>query len=192
MRTSIVHLPTDAMKIHFTDPMSPLVLSAGIRRKNEIIEIFLYSLFLIGTCTGKEKRTLGYEQNSIFGGRNERIAIAEYAALWFRLPIYSFSKPHTVLRRDLPFGGAHSFRRRIRSCSQRAARDEMKGRKTHAQTIHAMDTATGGSCADCNVLRVVACGDQSRCWTRNNTIPYHNATRPWFRPFLAPLIKEHV
>jgi hypothetical protein len=45
MRTSIVHLPTDAMKIHFTNPMSPLVLSAGIRRKNEIIEIFLYSLF---------------------------------------------------------------------------------------------------------------------------------------------------
>jgi molybdenum cofactor biosynthesis enzyme MoaA len=83
-------------------------------------------------------------------------------------------------------GGANAQR------SQRAARDEMKGRKTHAQTIHAMDAATGGSCADCNVLRVVACGDQSSCWTRNDTISYHNATRPWFRLFLAPLIKEHV
>ena len=105
MRAYIVNLPTDAMNVHFTDPMSPLVLSAGIRRKNEIIEIFLYSLFLVGTCTGEEKRTHGYEQNSIFGGRNERIAIAEYAALWFRLPIYSFSTQHAVLCRDLPFLG---------------------------------------------------------------------------------------
>jgi hypothetical protein len=139
--------------------MSPLVLSAGIRRKNEIIEIFLYSLFLVGTCTGEEKRTHGYEQNSIFGSRNERIAIDEYAALWFRLPIYCFSTQHTVLCWDFPFGGAHSFRRHKRSCSQRAARDEMKGRKTHAQTIHAMDTATSGSCADCNVFCVVTCAD---------------------------------
>lgn len=33
------------MKVHITDPLSPLVLFAGIRRKNEIIEFFLYSLF---------------------------------------------------------------------------------------------------------------------------------------------------
>jgi hypothetical protein len=101
--------PTDVTNIHFIEPMSPLVLSAGIRRKNEIIEIFLYSLFLVGTCTGEEKRTHGYEQNSIFGGRNERIAIAECVALWIRLPINSFSTKHTVLCRYLPFGGAHSF-----------------------------------------------------------------------------------
>jgi len=77
-------------------------------------------------------------------------------------------------------------------CSQRAARDEMKGRKTHAQTIHAMDTATVGSCADCNVFCVVTCADQSRCWACNNSVSYHDATRPWFRLFLASLIKEHV
>ena len=54
----------------------------------------------------------------------------------------------------------------------------MKGRKTHAQTMLAMDTANGGTCADCNVLRVVVRGGQSRCWARNNTISYHNASRP--------------
>jgi hypothetical protein len=75
--------------------MSPLVLSAGIRRKNEIIEIFLYSLFLVGTCTGEEKRTHGYEQNSIFGGRNERIAIAEYAAYSFACR--SIASRHSIL-----------------------------------------------------------------------------------------------
>ncbi len=100
---------TVTMKVHFTDPMRPLVLFAGIRRKNEIIGIFLYSLFLVGTGTGEEKRTHGYEQNSIFWSRNERVAIAEFAALWFRLPFNSFSTQHTVLCRDLPFGGAHSF-----------------------------------------------------------------------------------
>jgi hypothetical protein len=46
---------------------------------------------LVGTGTEEEKRIHGYEQNSIFGGRNEWVAIAEFAALWFRLPFNGFS-----------------------------------------------------------------------------------------------------
>jgi hypothetical protein len=76
MRAYSVNPLTISMKVHITDPLSPLVLFAGIRRKHEIIEFFLYSLFLVGTGTKEEKRTSGYEKNSILENRNERIAIA--------------------------------------------------------------------------------------------------------------------
>lgn len=68
----------------------------------------------------------------------------------------------------------------------------MKGRKTHAQTIYAMDTATGSARADCDVCCAVARGGQSRRRASNNTVPDHHTSRPCIRLFLAPLIKENV
>lgn len=47
--------------------MRPLVLFAGIRRKNEILEIFLYYLFLVGTDTEESKCSLHAEQNETKG-----------------------------------------------------------------------------------------------------------------------------
>jgi hypothetical protein len=63
----MIHPLAVAIRASITDPIKPLVLFAGIRRKNEILEIFLYYLFLVGTDTGKEKRTHSYEQNSMSG-----------------------------------------------------------------------------------------------------------------------------
>jgi len=115
---------------------------------------------LVGTDTGKEKRTHGYEQNSIFGSRNEWVTIAEFASLWFRLLFKSFPEQHTVLCRDLPSGGARCpFIRRGANaqCSLRAERIETKGRKTDVQTMYPVDTTTVGARADCDVLCAVAC-----------------------------------
>jgi hypothetical protein len=64
-----------------TGPIRLIVLFAGTRHKNEKIEIFLYHLFLVGTGTGKEKRTHSYEQNSIFGSRRVWETIVEFVAL---------------------------------------------------------------------------------------------------------------
>jgi ABC-type sugar transport system permease subunit len=44
-----------AITVHITDSMRFIVLLTGIRRKNEILEIFLYYLFLVGTDTEEEK-----------------------------------------------------------------------------------------------------------------------------------------
>jgi len=44
-----------AITVHITDSTRFIVLLTGIRRKNEIIEIFLYYLFLVGTDTKEEK-----------------------------------------------------------------------------------------------------------------------------------------
>jgi hypothetical protein len=91
----MIHPLAVAIRASITDPIKPLVLFAGIRRKNEILEIFLYYLFLVGTDTGKEKRTHSYEQNSIFGSRNEWVTIAEFAASWLHLP--SKASRHNIL-----------------------------------------------------------------------------------------------
>ena len=65
--THIVDLLTRSREIIFSNPHDLLVLFDGIRRKHEILEIFLYYLFLVRTGIWKETKTHRYEQNSIAG-----------------------------------------------------------------------------------------------------------------------------
>jgi hypothetical protein len=65
--------------------MRPLVLFAGIRRKNEILEIFLYYLFLVGTDTeGKNKHIV--INRTVFSEAEKRGNLRRICGLTISLP----------------------------------------------------------------------------------------------------------
>jgi hypothetical protein len=84
------------------------------------------------------------------------------------------------------------FIRRKRSMlpAYRAERRKRKGKKTHVQTIHSMDTATCSTRADWDVLCVVAYAGYS-CGRACNTLTYHSASYPSTRRSLS-LVSEPV
>jgi hypothetical protein len=162
-------------RLYYPTLLRPLVLFAGIRRKNEFLEIFLYYLFLVGTGTeGKNKHTV--INRTAFSEAEKRGNLRRICDLTISLPTKA-SRNNTLFSLGLSRKGGWPF---IwcgpnAQCSLRAEVHETKGRKTHAQTIYSMDTAADGTRADCDVFCTVAYGG----WSRRracDTISHHSTS----------------
>jgi hypothetical protein len=147
-----------------------LVLFAGIRRKHEILKIFLYYLFLVGTDMQMEKQRHSYEKSSISGAGMHGQPLRSLLPGNFT----SVQNSHYIVLctvRVSPLGypfvrhGMHAACCMLHAaCSLAAVRDDRKGKKTHAETIHTVDTTADGARADRDVLGDVAHGVNSCCW----------------------------
>jgi len=84
-----------ALKSHIPELTRSVVLFAGIRPKNEILEIFLYYLFLVDTGTERKNEQLVINGTLFSEGRYERVTIAEIVAL--RFPCRPIASRHSVL-----------------------------------------------------------------------------------------------